>query len=78
MKELWCGSRYEQLTDVAKIVLNSLHSRFMGHINYEGSQFCCSPFNEYNAAINQSLEHVWVEDYLVFLRDIVIAEQVVP
>jgi hypothetical protein len=52
MKEWWCGSQYEQLNDVAKIVLNSLHSRFMGHINYEGSQFCCSPFIEYNADIN--------------------------
>jgi hypothetical protein len=67
MKEWWCGSQYEQLNDVAKIVLNSLHSRFMGHINYEGSQFCCSPFIEYNADINFFFFFFWTKIFILFV-----------
>lgn len=36
----------------------------------KGSQFCCS-----QAAVNQSLKQVWMEDYHVFIRDIIIPKQ---
>ena len=50
-----CGSRYEQLIDDAKIVLNNLHLwRIKIETNFTAHHLV-------KAAINQSLENVWME-----------------
>jgi hypothetical protein len=56
--ERLCGSRYQQLIDDAKIVLNSLHLWYAGHIKMETN---FAAHHLVKAAINQSLENVWME-----------------
>jgi hypothetical protein len=54
--------------------MNSFQSWYVGHINKEAifAAYCLA-----KVAIHQSLEQVWIEDYHVFIRDIVFDEQIV-
>jgi len=62
------------LIDDTKTTMNSFQSWYVGHINKEAifAAYCLA-----KVAIHQSLEQVWIEDYHVFIRDIVFDEQIV-
>lgn len=67
-----CWSRYGQLVDDVKIMLNCFQAWFVGHINGEANEtvYCLT-----KVALHQSLEQVWMKEYLVIIQNIVPAVQ---
>lgn len=64
-------SRYGNLIDDAKILLHSLQLWHVMHTKWEANM---AAHLMAKAALQQSVEEIWMEDYHVFLHNIVISE----
>lgn len=67
-----CWSSYGHFVEDTRTLLNSFYSRYITHIHKEANE---AAHRLANAAVHQSLNHVWRDSPLLFVYSIVFVQQ---